>query len=204
MTSALSRKPYPVGATDSRRNFNGFARWPPDVVRKAGRGRRRSPAPSGCGAAQRDSEPPRGFKTGSRPRSVPPPSKGKSASTPIPGACERATARSTDAGAIRGHARDIRLDYQFSTGCAVGQYNEIDLDDPIASSGDAASCGCKSTMFAPAAGCETITEQARASIQDWLANLDAWNGHYVFPNRFRPALYPRGRVASGHSLCAGA
>src|SRR5207302_2046576 len=31
--------------------------------------------------------------------------------------------------AIRGHARDIRLDDLFLTGCAVGQRNEIDLDD---------------------------------------------------------------------------
>ena len=34
-----------------------------------------------------------------------------------------------DARAIRGHARDIRLDDLLLTGCAVGQRNEIDLDD---------------------------------------------------------------------------
>src|SRR5580693_6430782 len=34
-----------------------------------------------------------------------------------------------DARAIRGHARDIRLDDLFLAGCAVGQRNEIDLDD---------------------------------------------------------------------------
>ena len=58
-------------------------------------------------------------------------------------------------------------------------------------------------MFAPAAGFVTppprkktarpgqfeLTEQARASIQDWLAKLDARNGHYVFPSRFRARLY---------------
>jgi site-specific recombinase XerD len=56
-------------------------------------------------------------------------------------------------------------------------------------------------MFAPAAGFETaprwfqkktgrpvqfeITEQTRSSIRDWLPEVDARNGQYLFPSRFR-------------------
>ncbi len=83
-------------------------------------------------------------------------------------------------------------------------------------------CSCKSMMSAPAAGFETVppsfrrrqagpvqselTEQTRASIDDWLSSLAARNRQYLFPSRVgeRPHLSTRHYARIVHAWVASA